>query len=170
MKIEEKTNSCFYPNPVILVTSKHESKESIITLAWAGTCCSDPPMVSVGIRPERYSYQIIRESKELVINFPIASQQKEVEFCGTKSGRDNNKWEECQFTKVKSKEIGVPAITECPVNMECKVEQIIPLGTHDLFIARVVALHIEEEWKKDKYSEMVTYTRGKYGIVKNSDI
>ena len=166
MKKEEKANSSFYPNPVVLVTSKYKSKESIITLAWVGTCCSDPPMVSIGIRPGRYSYQIIKESREFVINFPISTQQKKVELCGTKSGKIVNKWEECQFTKVKSKEIGVPAINECPVNMECKVEQILPLGTHDLFIARVVALHIEEEWKNEKYPEMISYTRGKYGLVK----
>jgi flavin reductase (DIM6/NTAB) family NADH-FMN oxidoreductase RutF len=165
VKIEEKANSCFYPNPVVLVTSKYQFKESIITLAWVGTCCSDPPLVSIGVRPGRYSYQIIKESKEFVINFPISTQQEKVELCGTKSGKEINKWEKCQFTKVNSTEVGVPAIAECPVNMECKVEQILPLGTHDLFIARVVALHIEEEWKKEKYPKMITYTRGKYGIV-----
>jgi flavin reductase (DIM6/NTAB) family NADH-FMN oxidoreductase RutF len=166
VKKEVMVNSCFYPNPVVLVSSEYESKESIITLAWAGTCCSDPPMVSVGIRPERYSYELIKESKEFVINFPVARMLKQVEFCGMKSGKTSDKWEECNFTKVKSKIVGAPRISECPVNMECKVEQIITLGTHDLFIAKAVALHIDETWKDKNYPEMLTYTRGKYGKVK----
>lgn len=166
MKKEEKPNSGFYPNPVVLVSVKHESKESIITLAWVGTCCSDPPMVSIGVRPNRYSYEILRESKEFVINFPTASMLEQVELCGTKSGKDIDKWKECKFTKVESKEVKVPSIAECPVNMECKIEQILNLGTHDHFIARVVALHVEETWKAKDYLEMLTFTHGKYGIVK----
>jgi flavin reductase (DIM6/NTAB) family NADH-FMN oxidoreductase RutF len=166
VKNEEKPNSGFYPNPVVLVSVKHESKESIITLAWAGTCCSDPPMVSIGVRPTRYSYEILKESKEFVINFPLASMQPQVELCGTKSGKDIDKWEKCKFTKAKSKKVKVPSIAECPVNMECRIEHILNLGTHNLFIARVLTLCVEETWKNMNYRDMLTYTRGKYGIVK----
>jgi flavin reductase (DIM6/NTAB) family NADH-FMN oxidoreductase RutF len=166
MKIDEKSNSAFYPNPVVLVSVTHELKESIITLSWTGTCCSDPPMVSVSVRPERYSYQILQDSKEFVINFPTVSLIDQVKICGTKSGREIDKWKECNFTKLNSKEIKTPAIAECPVNMECKVEQILKLGTHDLFIARVVASHIDDKWKGNSYPDMLTFTRGKYGVVK----
>ncbi|MHA2053499.1 MAG: flavin reductase family protein [Candidatus Hodarchaeales archaeon] len=166
MKNEVKGNSSFYPNPVVLASVKYQSMESIITLSWAGTCCSDPPMVSVGVRPERYSYPILKNSGEFVINFPIKSLLDSVKFCGTESGRDYDKWKECNFTKMTSKNIVPPAIVECPVNIECKVEQIIKLGTHDLFIARVITSHVDSNWKLEKYPKMLTYTRGKYGVVK----
>ncbi len=167
MKIDTKPNPCFYPNPVVLVSVKHVSKESIITLAWVGTVCSDPPMVSLSIRPNRFSYQLLKESSECVINFPTESMIDQVQLCGTKSGKNIDKWKECSFTKTKSKEVNVSAIAECPVNMECKIDQVISLGTHDLFIARVVALHLEDTWKNDDYPSMLTFTRGKYGVVKN---
>ena len=166
MKINEKPNSCFYPNPVVLVSVTHELKESIITLSWVGTCCSEPPVVSISVRPERYSHQILQDSKEFVINFPTLSLIDQVKICGTKSGRDIDKWKVCNFTKTESKEVNTPAIAECPVNIECKVEQVIKLGTHDLFIARVVASHIDDKWKTNGYSDMLTFTRGKYGVVK----
>ena len=166
MKIDETPNSCFYPNPVVLVSVTHEFRESIITLSWVGTCCSEPPIVSISVRPERYSYQILQDSKEFVINFPTISLIDQVKICGTKSGRDINKWKECNFSKVEGKEVNTPAIAECPVNMECKVEQVIKLGTHDLFIARVVASHIDDDWKTNRYPDMITFTRGKYGVVK----
>jgi len=165
MKTDTKANPCFYPNPVVLVTVKHESKESIITLAWVGTICSDPPMVSLSIRPNRFSYQLIKESCECVINFPTASMIDQVQLCGTKSGKIIDKWKECSFTRIKSKVVNVPAIAECPANMECKIDRVISLGTHDMFIARVVALHIEDTWKINDYPSMLTFTRGKYGVV-----
>ena len=166
MKINEKPNSCFYPNPVVLVSVAHELRESIITLSWVGTCCSEPPIVSISVRPERYSHPILLDSKEFVINFPTISLIDQVKICGTKSGRDIDKWKECNFTKTKSKEINTPAIAECPVNIECKVEQVIKLGTHDLFISRVVASQIDDKWKTNRYPDMLTFTRGKYGVVK----
>ena len=147
MKIEEEPGAAFYPNPVVLVSVQDETSESIITLAWAGTSCSDPPFLSLGIRPNRYSNPILKKSKECVVNFPTSDMLEQVQLCGTKSGKDIDKWKECNFTKTQSKEVTVPAINECPVNMECKIEQIIPLGTHDLFLARVVALYVDEKWK-----------------------
>ncbi len=166
MKIDEKGNSSFYPNPVVLTSVKSQSMESIITLSWAGTCCSNPPMVSIGVRPERYSYNILKNSGEFVINFPTESMLDSVKFCGTKSGRDYDKWEECGFTRVPSKNIVPPAISECPVNIECKVEHVIKLGTHDLFIGRVITSLVDQNWKAQSYPNMLTYTRGKYGTVK----
>ncbi len=165
MKVDTKPNPCFYPNPVVLVSVKHDSKESIITLAWVGTICSDPPMVSLSVRPNRFSYQLLKESGECVINFPTASMIEQVQLCGTKSGEIIDKWKECSFTRVKSKIVNTPAIAECPANMECKINQVISLGTHDLFIARVEALHLDDDWKNNEYPSMITYTRGKYGVV-----
>ena len=145
----------------------HDSKESIITLAWVGTVCSDPPMVSMSVRPKRFSYKLLKESGECVINFPILSMLEEVKLCGTKSGKVIDKRKECAFTRRKSTGVDVPAIDECPVNMECKITQVISLGTHDLFIAKVEALHINDKWKNNNYPSMLTFTRGKYGVVKN---
>ncbi len=166
MKNEVKISTFFYPNPVILVSAKQGTKESIITLSWAGTCCSDPPIVSIGVRPGRYTYSLIKETKEFVINFPTETILKQVEICGTQSGRDIDKWSECNFTREESKMVNIPSIKECPVSMECKVEQIIPLGTHDLFLSRIVALHIDNQWRLEGYKGMLTYSRGKYGVVK----
>ncbi len=161
-KLQKRPNSALYPNPVMLVSAKHNEKESIITLSWGGTSSSDPPYVSIAIRKARFSYNLIKNSKEFVINIPTSEMLTQVEFCGTKSGRDLNKWKECNFTKGDSIEIITPYIVECPVSMECKLHQVIDLGTHDLFIGEVVAVHLDEEWKEKGYPDMLTYTRGKY--------
>ena len=161
-KIQENPYSALYPNPVMLVSASHEGKESIITLAWGGTCCSNPPIVGIAIRKERYSYELIEKSKEFVLNIPTAAQLEAVEFCGTKSGKDFDKWKECNFTKGTSQQVKTPHIQECPVSLECTLEEIVKLGSHDLFLGEVVALHMDEEWKENKYPEMLTYTRGVY--------
>ncbi|MHA1259638.1 MAG: flavin reductase family protein [Candidatus Heimdallarchaeaceae archaeon] len=161
-KIQTIPSSSLYPNPVLLISSSHRGKESIITIAWAGTVSSDPPYVCIGIRKERFSYDLITKSKEFVVNIPTFDMLREIEICGTKSGKDIDKWKECNFTKGESTKIEVPYINECPVNMECRVERVLELGTHDLIIGKVLALHITEEWKERGYPNMVTYTRGKY--------
>ena len=161
-KLQKNPSSALYPNPVMLVSSLQEDKESIITLAWGGTCSSSPPTVGIAIREDRYSYELIANSKEFVVNIPTADMIEEVELCGTKSGRDTDKWMKCNFTKTKSIAVKTPHIQECPVSMECKLKQIVELGTHDLFLGEVVALHICEEWKQDRYPNMLTYTRGVY--------
>jgi len=161
-KLQENPSSALYPNPVMLVSSSHKRKESIITLAWGGTCSSSPPTVGIAIRKNRFSYDLIAKSKEFVVNIPTTEMLEEVELCGTKSGLDTDKWKECNFTKKKSTVVKAPFIQECPVSMECKLIQIVELGTHDLFLGEVVALHLDEEWKQEKYPNMLTYTRGVY--------
>jgi flavin reductase (DIM6/NTAB) family NADH-FMN oxidoreductase RutF len=161
-KLQENPSSALYPNPVMLVSCSYEGKESIITLAWGGTCSSSPPTVGVAIRKNRFSYDLIANSKEFVVNIPTIDLLEEVELCGTKSGRDINKWAECNFTKGKSNVIKTPFIEECPVSLECKLKQIVNLGSHDLFLGEVVALHLDEEWKEEKFPNMITYTRGIY--------
>jgi len=118
-KLQERPSSALYPNPVMLVSAFHEGKESIITLAWGGTCCSNPPYIAIAVRKERFSYNLISNSKEFVVNIPTSDLKESVEFCGTKSGKDYDKWKECDFTKGRSVKIKTPYIEECPVNMEC---------------------------------------------------
>jgi len=161
-KLQDRLSSALYPNPVMLVSTKYKDKESIITLAWGGTCSSNPPYIGISIRKERFSYNLILQSKEFVVNIPTTNQKELVEFCGTKSGRDYNKWDECNFSKGESVEIDTPFIVECPVSMECKLHQIVELGSHDLFIGEVVALHLDENWKDEKYPDLLTYVRGVY--------
>jgi len=161
-KSQEVVSSALYPNPVMLVSTSYEGKESIITLAWGGTCSSSPPSVAIAIRKGRYSYDLIASSKEFVVNIPTTDMVEEVEFCGTKSGKEFDKWAECNFTRGKSDIVKTPHIAECPVSLECKLKQIIKLGSHDLFIGEVVALHIDEKWKDERYPNMLTYTRGVY--------
>jgi flavin reductase (DIM6/NTAB) family NADH-FMN oxidoreductase RutF len=109
---------------------------------------------------------LIKETREFVINFPTKRILEQVEICGTQSGRDIDKWLECSFTREESRVVRVPSIKECPASMECKVVQIINLGTHDLFLARIVALNIDNQWRLEGYKGMLTYSRGKYGVVK----
>jgi flavin reductase (DIM6/NTAB) family NADH-FMN oxidoreductase RutF len=161
-KLLDSVSAGLYPNPVLLVSSEYLGEESIITLSWAGNSCSNPPIMSLGIRKERHSYNIIKQSMEFVINIPTTSMLDEVEICGTKSGKDIDKWIKCSFTKGKSEVVNVPHIEECPVSLECKVIQIIELGSHDLFLGEVVAIHMDEKWNSEQCPELLTYVRGIY--------
>lgn len=161
-KLQETISSALYPNPVMLISATYEGKESIITLAWGGTASSNPPHVTVAIRKNRFSHNLIFASKEFVVNIPTYEMLDAIELCGTKSGSDTDKWKESNFTKGKSKIIRTPFIKECPVSMECKLIQVVELGSHDLFIGEIVALHIDEKWKTAGYPNMVTYTRGQF--------
>lgn len=135
-----------YPVPVVLVTCKKpDDKPNIITLAWAGVVCSSPLMAGISIQPPRYSYDIVESTGEFTINIPAASMVREVDLCGTKSGRDIDKFQLCGFTPLKGEKISAPLIKECPVNLECIVKESILLGSHKLFIGEVAARHIDED-------------------------
>lgn len=138
------------PCPVVLLSVSGKDRPNIITLSWAANVCSKPPTVVVGIRPERYSYNLVKESGEFVLNIPSSEQIEGTEFAGTKSGRDYDKFAEVGFTPIPASQVSSPMIKECPINIECKTSQIIPLGTHELFIAEVVALHIDESALNEK--------------------
>ncbi len=130
-----------YPLPVVLVTCQGRGTQpNIITAAWAGTVCSEPPMISVSVQPRRYSHGLIKERREFVVNIPTASQAEEVDYCGLVSGRDVDKFEACGFTPEESRRVSVPGIKECPVQLECKVHSIQTLGVHDLFIGEIQAV------------------------------
>ena len=146
-----KPSAALYPAPVVLVSCGSMERPNIITIAWAGVhCSSEAPMVSVSIRPSRYSHSLIAESREFVINIPTTAYLKEVDFCGVVSGRDADKFAACHFTAVPGARVRTPLIAECPVNLECTVTDIIPLTSHDLFLARVEAVHGEEDVMDEK--------------------
>lgn len=132
-----------YPAPVVLVTCGHE-QPNIITLAWVGTLCSEPILVGIGVRPSRYSHDLIKTTGEFAVNIPTADMVEIVDYCGHVSGRDVDKFVACSLTPEPASAIKTPLIAQCPINLECKVVQTISLGTHDLFIGEVVAAQVEE--------------------------
>lgn len=140
-----------FPTPVVLVTSvDEEEKPNIITLAWAGVVNSDPPMIGISIRPERYSHDCVRRSKEFVVNLPSAEMVRKVDACGVLSGKEADKFAAMGWKQVPAAKVKPPLIDECPVQMECQVREIISLGSHDLFLGEIVALHVKEEIQKEK--------------------
>ncbi len=146
MKVEKNPYSALFPCPVVLVTSVgSDGKPNIVTLAWAGTVCSDPPMIGLGINPKRYSYGLIEESSEFVVNIPTVSILRAVDFCGEVSGRDVDKFAETGLTPEPAGKVKPPLIRECPVNIECVVRNRIPLGSHHLFLGEIVLVHVSEE-------------------------
>jgi flavin reductase (DIM6/NTAB) family NADH-FMN oxidoreductase RutF len=134
-----------YPNPVVLVSSSNGVKDNIITIAWVGTVCSKPPMISISVRPSRFSHELITSSNEFVINIPGEKLIEACDFCGTRSGRDFDKFKEMNLTKEKGLFVNTPMIKECEVNIECRVRDTIHLGTHDLFIGEVLNVNADEK-------------------------
>lgn len=143
MKIVKPGSTALYPVPAVLVSCGLE-RPNIITLAWVGTVCSEPPSVGIGVRPERFSYNLIAESGEFVVNLPSADQVAVVDYCGQVSGRDVDKWAVCGLTQAPASKIGTPLIAECPVALECRVTHQLALGAHDLFIGEVLAVQVDE--------------------------
>lgn len=158
------------PTPVVMVSCGGTLDEyNIITIAWAGTVNSDPPMCSISVRPERYSYDIIKQTGAFVINLVNKQLAPVADWCGVRSGRKFNKFLETGLTPVRATQVSAPMIEEAPVNIECKVTQIIPLGTHDMFLAEVVAVHVNDRLFSKKTdaldlqrADLVTYSHGHY--------
>lgn len=164
-----KAGNMLYPVPAVMVSCQRPGeKPNIITIAWAGTVCSSPAMVSISVRPERYSYDILRETKEFVINLTTKELAFAADYCGVKSGREVDKFKEMGLTPCPSKEIKAPGIEESPVNIECKVRDVIPLGSHDLFLAEVATVGVDEDYldEKGKFhlndTGLVAYSHGEY--------
>lgn len=146
-KIQWKPGNMIYPLPAVMVSCGTEAENyNIITIAWTGTLCTNPPMTYLSIRPERYSYKIIKETGEFVINLTTERLAKATDYCGVKSGRDINKFEAMKLTPVKGVAVKAPLIAESPVNIECKVTDIKPLGSHDMFMAEVVAVNVDDDY------------------------
>ncbi len=147
-----------FPCPVVLVSCVDSSgKPNIITLAWAGTVCSDPPTLGLGIRPHRYSYKLIEDSGEFVVNIPSKNILKETDFCGMVSGRDVDKFSETGLTPQSAEKVKPPLIQECPVNIECIVKEKILLGVHHLFLGEVVCVHVDQDILDDR--ERIDFTK-----------
>ncbi len=164
-----KPGNMLYPLPVVLVSAAdEEGNTNVLTVAWAGTVCSDPPMVSVSIRPERYSYRMIKETGEFVINLTTEELAYATDYCGVVSGRDADKFKNVHLTPVKGDVVKAPLIKESPVNIECIVKDIKSLGSHDMFIAQVAAVHVDEKYMdtKNKFhledAHPIVYSHGIY--------
>ena len=158
-----------YPLPAVMVSCGREGeKPNIITVAWAGTICSDPAMVSISVRPNRYSYDIIRETGEFVINLTTKALAKATDYCGVRSGRDVDKFKETGLTAIPGPVTGCPMVEESPVNLECKVKEVKALGSHDMFLAEVVAVHVSEDYMEGNgrfrlnQTGLVAYSHGEY--------
>ena len=164
-----KPGNMLYPLPVVLVSAASASGEkNVFTVAWTGTICSDPAMVSISVRPQRYSYQMIRETGEFVINLTTEKLAFATDYCGVKSGRDIDKWKEMHLTPVPAQTVGAPLIAESPVNIECKVTSVQELGSHDMFLANVTAVHADEAYldENGKFdlakADPIVYSHGTY--------
>lgn len=158
-----------YPVPAVMVSLADKSgKANIITIAWTGTICSDPAMVYISVRPSRYSYNILKETGEFVINICTENLVSQTDTAGVKSGSKIDKFKELGLTKGKSKEVAAPYIQECPIALECKVSDIIPLGTHDMFLAKVLAVNVDKKYidEKGKFdlkaANPIVYSHGEY--------
>lgn len=168
-KIKKAPYTALYPVPAVLVTCTDENlKPNVITIAWTGTVNSVPPMVYVSVRPDRFSYKLIKETGEFVINVPSAGIVKEVDFCGMNSGRDVDKFAATGLTPLPAAVVKAPLIKECPVNIECQVKQVIELGSHHMFIGEIVSVHIDQDSLNQKgqldmdLAKAVSYCAGEY--------
>ncbi len=169
-KLRWKPGTMIYPLPAVMVSCGSSPEEyNIITIAWTGTVCTDPPMCYISVRPSRHSYKLIKESGEFVINLTTKDLAKQTDWCGVKSGKDIDKFKECGLTPVKADLIKSPLIKESPINIECKVVEIKELGVHHMFLAEVLAIHADPEYYDNdtgvfdlNRANMMCYSHGKY--------
>jgi len=164
-----KPGNMLYPLPVVMVSMAGlDGEKNIITIGWTGTVCSDPPMVSISVRPERYSYQMLKDTGEFVINLTTKELAYATDYCGVKSGRDTDKFKEMKLTAIPGSVVKAPLIGESPVNIECRVTEVKHLGTHDMFLAEVVAVHADEKYMDEnnrfhlEKAEPIVYSHGAY--------
>ena len=156
------------PLPPTLVTCAYGGKENVFTVAWTGILNTQPPITYISVRPERFSYELIRQSGEFVINLPTEELVRAVDYCGVKSARNTDKFNDCGLITEQASEVNVPVLSQCPVNIECKVRESVSLGTHDMFIADIVALDVAKELidkngrlELDK-AGLIAYAHGEY--------
>lgn len=164
-----KAGNMLYPLPAVLVSvADRAGNTNLFTVAWTGTICSDPPMVSISVRPERHSYHMIEETGEFVINLTTEDLVYATDYCGVKSGRDVDKWKEMNLTPIAGEHVKAPMVAESPVNLECRVTQKLELGTHDMFLAEILAVHIDDQYMDDSgrfdlnSAKPLVYSHGRY--------
>lgn len=156
------------PVPPVLVTCGDMEKPNVFTVAWTGTLCTQPPKTYISVRPERYSYNIIKESGEFVINLTTENIVRAVDYCGVKSGRNENKLEKTGLTPLPASVVAAPILEQSPLALECKVCDIVPLGSHDMFIADIVAVSADESYIDGsgrlalEKAGLVAYAHGQY--------
>ena len=164
-----KAGNMIYPIPAVMVTCRDkDGNDNIITVAWTGTICTNPAMAYISVRPERHSYNMIKETGEFVINLTTKDLVYATDYCGVRSGRDVDKFKEMKLTKEEASKVNVPLIKESPVNIECKVVKIDELGSHHMFVAEVVAVHADEQYMDEKgkfdlsKASPLIYSHGEY--------
>lgn len=164
-----KPGNMLYPVPAVMVSLQRPGERpNIITVAWAGTVCSSPAMLSISVRKERYSYNILKETGEFVVNLVTKELTFATDYCGVKSGRDVDKFREMNLTPFDSQFVKAPGIKESPVNLECRVKEVIPLGTHDMFLAEILGVTIDDRFMDEtgkfnlNSTGLVTYSHGEY--------
>ena len=164
-----KPGNMLYPVPAVMVSCGREGETpNIITVAWAGTICSDPAMVSISVRKERFSHSIIRDTGEFVINLVNKRLVRATDYCGVKSGRDVDKFKMAHLTREEASHVGAPMIKESPVSIECRVKEITEYGSHSMFLADVLAVHVDKEYMNEKgkfdlaLANPIVYSHGEY--------
>ena len=164
-----KPGNMIYPLPAVLVTCRDkEGNDNVFTVAWTGTVCTNPPMTYISVRPSRYSYQMIKESGEFVINLTTEDLAFATDFCGVQSGRNVDKFKRCGLHKEEADEVAVSMIVESPVNIECKVKEAHEYGSHTMFVANVVAVHADEKYMNEtgkfqlEAAGLLAYSHGTY--------
>ena len=156
------------PLPPTLVSCGTPEQPNVLTVAWTGILCTRPPIVYISLRPERFSYQLIKQSGDFVINLPTEQLTRAVDLCGVKSGRDTDKLALTGLTAQPSSQVTAPLIAQCPINIECRVREIVPLGSHDMFISDVIAVNAAEQLIDDKgrlaleKAGLIAYAHGQY--------
>ncbi len=156
------------PVPPALVTVGDFENANIITIGWTGILASQPPKTYISVRPSRYSYEILKKHSEFVINLPSVDQAKEVDYAGIYTGKKVNKWEKCGFTKQRSESVDTPTVAECPIAIECRITEILPMGSHDVFMADIVGVScheniIDSDGKMHfERADLLAYAHGEY--------
>ncbi|MDO4467154.1 MAG: flavin reductase family protein [Bacillota bacterium] len=168
MKQSWKPGNMVYPLPAVLVTCRDKGVDNVFTVAWTGTICTNPPMAYISVRPERFSYDLIKNSGVFTINLTTKDLVRETDFCGVRSGRDLDKFKELHLEKEEAKEIDCPVLKASPVNIECKVREIKELGSHHMFIADVVNVQVDESALEEsgrlalETTNPIVYSHGEY--------
>ena len=164
-----RASNMIYHVPAVLVgCGDEEGRDNLMTAAWAGTVCSDPVMVSVSIRKERFSHDIIENTGEFTISLTTTGLARAADYCGVRSGRDVDKFKEMKLTRLESAQIRAPGVAESPVVLECRVKQIARLGSHDMFVAEVVNVSVDERFLDGKgrleleKADLIAYSHGEY--------
>ena len=173
-KIDFKPGNMLYPLPAVLVTVRDtDGRDNMLTIAWVGTVCTNPPMLYISVRPERYSYHMLEESGQFVVNLTTAAMAKAVDYCGVRSGKEVDKFRETGLIKGEAVKVNAPVIEDSPVNIECKVREVLKLGSHHMFLADVVHVTVDDRYMDEKgtfhleRSNPLVYSHGIYSDVGN---